>query len=161
MKLILSSVIFALTACSSGGKSTVTSEQSKNYAYKMAGEFCTRKAGLKFGTAEYDNCMARQLGYKESPTYQSNLSSKESENLKYQQAVATCYASGLTKGSPVYEQCIINLSGAARPSIKSDVVSKNQANSDSNLESAKTKCLDLGFKSTTEGFGKCVLRLSK
>ena len=30
-----------------------------------------------------------------------------------------------------------------------------------NIESAKNKCSDLGFKSGTEGFGKCVLQLSK
>ena len=29
------------------------------------------------------------------------------------------------------------------------------------LENAKRKCLDLGLKSGTEGFGKCVLRLSQ
>jgi len=29
------------------------------------------------------------------------------------------------------------------------------------MESAKKKCTDLGFKSGTEGFGKCVLQLSK
>jgi len=29
------------------------------------------------------------------------------------------------------------------------------------LEEAKKKCSDLGFKSGTEGFGKCVLQLSK
>lgn len=29
------------------------------------------------------------------------------------------------------------------------------------LEEAKSKCLDLGFTKNTEGFGKCVLRLTK
>jgi hypothetical protein len=29
------------------------------------------------------------------------------------------------------------------------------------LENAKSKCFDLGFKSETEGFGKCVLQLTK
>ena len=29
------------------------------------------------------------------------------------------------------------------------------------IDSAKLKCNDLGFKSGTEGFGKCVLQLSK
>jgi hypothetical protein len=31
----------------------------------------------------------------------------------------------------------------------------------SNIDDAKKKCSDLGFKSGTEGFGKCVLQLSK
>ena len=31
----------------------------------------------------------------------------------------------------------------------------------SNIDNAKKKCSDLGFKSGTEGFGKCVLQLSK
>ena len=37
------------------------------------------------------------------------------------------------------------------------VVSQNV----SNIDDAKKKCSDLGFKSGTEGFGKCVLQLSK
>lgn len=36
-----------------------------------------------------------------------------------------------------------------------------QPSSTSGLDDAKSKCKELGFKEQTEGFGKCVLRLSK
>lgn len=47
------------------------------------------------------------------------------------------------------------------PDIKTQLnVTTTQQNS-SNIDDAKKKCSDLGFKSGTEGFGKCVLQLSK
>ena len=36
-----------------------------------------------------------------------------------------------------------------------------QEGASQNLDSAKTKCAELGFKPSTEGFGKCVLQLTK
>ena len=39
--------------------------------------------------------------------------------------------------------------------------SQSTANSGASLEDAKKKCADLGFKMGTEGFGNCVLKLSK
>jgi hypothetical protein len=39
--------------------------------------------------------------------------------------------------------------------------SNNQNTVQLNIEDAKKKCLDLGFKTGTEGFGKCVLQFSK
>ena len=41
-----------------------------------------------------------------------------------------------------------------------DLINSNDANKLS-ISDAKTKCSDLGFKSGTEQFGKCVLQLSK
>lgn len=36
-----------------------------------------------------------------------------------------------------------------------------QQSSTSSLEDAKKKCVDLGFKTGTDGFGNCVLKLTK
>ena len=44
--------------------------------------------------------------------------------------------------------------------IKTGLSKKSNLESN-NIESAKNKCSDLGFKTGTEGFGKCVLQLSK
>lgn len=38
---------------------------------------------------------------------------------------------------------------------------QNTESTKSQLQEAKTKCAELGFKPNTEGFGKCVLQLSK
>jgi len=41
------------------------------------------------------------------------------------------------------------------------VLDKNQKDTNNlDMDSAKKKCVDLGFKAGTEGFGKCVLKLS-
>jgi hypothetical protein len=38
---------------------------------------------------------------------------------------------------------------------------KNEVNDKISLDTAKKKCAELGFKQATEGFGKCVLQLSR
>jgi len=50
----------------------------------------------------------------------------------------------------------------------SSIVNKTQPSSDYtpststiSIEDAKKKCLEIGFKNATEGFGKCVLQLTK
>lgn len=53
-----------------------------------------------------------------------------------------------------YYECIEDIS--SKPSISVDV-KKNVTD----LKQAEALCLDLGFKPKTEGFGKCVLQLSK
>jgi hypothetical protein len=52
--------------------------------------------------------------------------------------------------------------GKLAPSaIKTQPQSANSVNQNGGLDSAKQRCAELGFKSGTEGFGKCVLQLSK
>jgi outer membrane protein len=53
---------------------------------------------------------------------------------------------------------LINLSKDAHPNEKAGNIQKPPA---SKIDEAKKKCSELGFKSGTEGFGKCVLRLSE
>jgi hypothetical protein len=36
-----------------------------------------------------------------------------------------------------------------------------KSNQNLSIDQSKEKCVELGFKSGTEGFGKCVLQLSK
>jgi hypothetical protein len=53
-----------------------------------------------------------------------------------------------------YYECVEDVSSKPRISVdvKKDVT---------DLKQAQALCLDLGFKPNTEGFGKCVLQLSK
>jgi len=51
--------------------------------------------------------------------------------------------------------------GAYSRFVKNELSSNNSQSSNINIDDAKKKCSDLGFKSGTEGFGKCVLQLSK
>lgn len=44
---------------------------------------------------------------------------------------------------------------------KQQSINNNQNTMKLSIEDAKKKCSDLGFKTGTEGFGKCVLQLSK
>ena len=62
-----------------------------------------------------------------------------------------------------YTNGIENRSSPVTQVIGSESVglNSNPSNLTSSLEDAKKKCSDLGFKSGTEGFGKCVLQLSK
>jgi len=46
-------------------------------------------------------------------------------------------------------------------SLVSDTQQKNKESNSLNMDNAKSKCEELGFKTTTEGFGKCVLQLTK
>jgi thiol:disulfide interchange protein DsbA len=48
-----------------------------------------------------------------------------------------------------------------QPIESNNSVSTSTQQSQNTIENAKQKCSDLGFKSGTEGFGKCVLQLSK
>ncbi len=50
---------------------------------------------------------------------------------------------------------VTNFSGSTPPT------TQQRSNSASDMEGAKKKCADLGFKTGTESFGNCVLKLSK
>jgi len=58
---------------------------------------------------------------------------------------------------------IYNCNGLNSPQPKTPAIQPTQIypNSKVDIETAKQKCTELGFKSGTEGFGKCVLQLSK
>ena len=51
--------------------------------------------------------------------------------------------------------------GAYARFVKNEPSSNNSQSLSINIDDAKKKCSDLGFKSGTEGFGKCVLQLTK
>lgn len=68
--------------------------------------------------------------------------------------------------TPIYYKCIL----ANKPAVSADVLVDKQPLLPSSppsqknipsLSDAKDKCGELGFKQGTEGFGKCVLQLSK
>lgn len=58
-----------------------------------------------------------------------------------------------------YFSCLQNQRIITTPSINTNSTVPQQ--NSSNIDDAKKKCSDLGFKTGTEGFGKCVLQLSK
>ena len=52
-------------------------------------------------------------------------------------------------------------SNIAPPQQTNNTYIQSPENNKNKLDEAKTKCTELGFKANTEGFGKCVLQLSK
>jgi len=68
----------------------------------------------------------------------------------------------LTSGSGLqgtrYNLCNGIFSGLVKPNVSANSATKAVSNS---LDKAKEQCSGLGFKNGTEGFGKCVLQLSK
>jgi len=60
---------------------------------------------------------------------------------------------GYTAPLPVVQQ-------AVQPQIQLTAPSNTNTDLKAQIEEAKAKCADLGFKTNTEAFGKCVLRLT-
>lgn len=60
---------------------------------------------------------------------------------------------GYTAPLPVVQQ-------AVQPQVQSIAPQNNNTNLKTQIEEAKAKCADLGFKANTEAFGKCVLKLT-
>jgi hypothetical protein len=63
----------------------------------------------------------------------------------------------LNQGNPMYTKTCLNKEIV----IKEFPMSKSPQMESIGIDSAKSKCIDLGFKTGTEAFGKCVLQLSK
>ena len=79
-------------------------------------------------------------------------------------------ANGSTKGSGIYKDGTLVTSQHIDPNsftsielgnTTKDTSDNQRSNNSITLDVAKLKCEELGFKPETEGFGKCVLQLTK
>jgi len=81
---------------------------------------------------------------------------KKKINIILQEAAYVSSSHDVT--ADVIKLIIPPLENEVAPTSNTNLPAKNPTK---NLADAKAKCLDLGFKNGTDGFGKCVLQLSK